>query len=187
MGNRITPEMKTFTFFLINCHSIKHILFWTQPLAVAKTLRFEEFAWNVFKGLCAHIREPDYMVAFSCPVICHRKLFFHINSIYWNYLVNHLFSMLWERGIHFMKSSKSWNSSKTGEFSQTVVVQSLSHVWFLSTLRTAAHQASLFITISQSLLKLISAEPVMPSNHLILCHPLLPLLIFPSIRVFFSE
>ena len=91
--------------------------------------------------LCPHQRTWLYG-CFSCPVICHRKLFSHINSVYWNYLVNHLFSMLWERGIHFMKSSKSWNSSKTGELSQTVVVQSLSHVWFLATLWTAAHQAS---------------------------------------------
>ena len=53
---------------------------------------------------------------------------------------------------------------------------------------TAAHQASLSITNSQSLLKLISIESVMPSNHLIPCHPLLlPPSIFPSIRVFSSE
>ena len=53
---------------------------------------------------------------------------------------------------------------------------------------TAAHQASLTFTISQSLLKLMSIESVMPSNHLILCHPhlLLPS-IFPSIRVFSNE
>ena len=51
-----------------------------------------------------------------------------------------------------------------------------------------ACQASLFITNSQSLLKLVSIESVMPSNHLILCHPLLLLpSIFPSIRVFSSE
>ena len=49
-------------------------------------------------------------------------------------------------------------------------------------------QASLSFTVSQSLLKLMSVESVMPSNHLILCHPLLLLLsIFPSIRVFSSE
>ena len=47
--------------------------------------------------------------------------------------------------------------------------------------------ASLFFTISQSLLKLMSIESVMPSNHLILCRPLLLPSIFPSIRVFFSE
>ena len=53
---------------------------------------------------------------------------------------------------------------------------------------TAAHQASLSITNSQSLLKLMSIESVMPSNHLILCHPLLLLpSIFPSIRVFSNE
>ena len=48
----------------------------------------------------------------------------------------------------------------------------------------AAHQASLSITNYRSLLKLMSIESVMPSNHLILCHPLLPPSIFPSIRVF---
>ena len=53
---------------------------------------------------------------------------------------------------------------------------------------TTAQQASLSITISQSLVKLLSIESVMPSNHLILCHPLLPLpSIFPSIRVFSNE
>ena len=53
---------------------------------------------------------------------------------------------------------------------------------------TAARQASLSLTNSWSLLKLVSVESVMPSNHLILCHPLLLLLsVFPSIRVFSSE
>ena len=67
-------------------------------------------------------------------------------------------------------------------------VQSLSHVQLFATPWTAARQASLSITNSQSLLKLISIELVMPSNHLILCHPLLlPPSIFPSIRVFSNE
>ena len=67
-------------------------------------------------------------------------------------------------------------------------VQSLSHVQLFVTPWTAACQASLSITNSQSLLKLMSIESVMPSNHLILCHPLLlPPSIFPSIRVFSSE
>ena len=66
------------------------------------------------------------------------------------------------------------------------VVQLLSRVRLFVTPRTAACQASLSITISQSLLKLMSIESVMPSNHLILCHPLLLLpSIFPVIRVFF--
>ena len=51
-------------------------------------------------------------------------------------------------------------------------VQSLSRVWLFATPWTAAHLASLSITSSQSWLKLMSIEPVMPSNHLILCHPL---------------
>ena len=67
-------------------------------------------------------------------------------------------------------------------------VQSLSHVWLFAIPWTAARQASLSITNSQSLLKLMSIELVMPSNHLILCCPLfLPPSIFPSIRVFSSE
>ena len=67
-------------------------------------------------------------------------------------------------------------------------VQSLSHVQLFVTPWIAAHQASLSFTISQSLLKLMSVESVMPSNHLILCCPLLLLpLIFPSIRVFSNE
>ena len=67
-------------------------------------------------------------------------------------------------------------------------VQSLSHVWLFSTPWTAACQASLSITKSPSLLKLMSIESVMPSNHLILCWPLLLLpSIFPSIRVFSNE
>ena len=54
--------------------------------------------------------------------------------------------------------------------------------------RTATHQASLSITHSWSLLKLMASESVMPSNHLILCHPLLLLpSVFPSIRVFSNE
>ena len=67
-------------------------------------------------------------------------------------------------------------------------VQSLRHVRLFVTPWTEAHQASLSITNSQSLLKLMSIESVMPSNHLILCPPLLLLpLIFPSIRVFSNE
>jgi len=67
-------------------------------------------------------------------------------------------------------------------------VQSLSRVWLFATPWTAKHQASLSITNSWSLLRLMSIESVMPSNHLILCFPLLLLpSIFPSIRVFSNE
>ena len=77
-----------------------------------------------------------------------------------------------------MGSPKVW-------WSDFVAVQSLSHVQLFVTLWTTVHQASLSITISKSLLKLMSIQLAMSSNHLILCHPLLLLpSIFPSIRVF---
>ena len=78
--------------------------------------------------------------------------------------------------------------SSTYYRSQFSSVQSLSHVRLFATPWTAAHQASLSITNSQSLLRLMSIELVMPSNHLILCRPLLlPPSIFSSIRVFANE
>ena len=64
---------------------------------------------------------------------------------------------------------------------QSLMSDSLQSKW------TAAHQASLFFTISRSLLKLMSIESMMPSNHLILCCPLLLPSIFPSIRIFSNE
>ena len=78
----------------------------------------------------------------------------------------------------------------TRSFFQDLVqsVHLLSHVLLFATSWTAALQASLSITNSKSLLKLKSIESVMPSNHLILCCPLLlPPSIFPSIRVFSNE
>ena len=69
-----------------------------------------------------------------------------------------------------------------------VVIQLLGCVWLFVTPWTAALQASLTFTISWSLLKLMSIELMMPSNHLILCHLLLLLpSIFPSLRIFSSE
>ena len=67
------------------------------------------------------------------------------------------------------------------------VIQSLNHVQLFETPWTAAHHASLSFTTSQSLLKLTSIESMIPSNHLILCLPLLLLSVFPSIRVFSNE
>ena len=77
-----------------------------------------------------------------------------------------------------------------GKSRQTCVssVQSLSHVPLFATPWTAARQASLSVTNCRSLLKLMSIESVIPSNHLIFCRPLLlPPSIFPSIRVFSNE
>ena len=75
----------------------------------------------------------------------------------------------------------------TATFFIVVVVQLLSRGWFFETPWTVAHQASMS-TVSQSLLKLMSSELLMPSNHLVFCYLLLLLSsIFPSIRVFSSE
>ena len=75
----------------------------------------------------------------------------------------------------------------SGFIHQFSSVQSLSHVRLFVTPWNAVHEASLSITNSRSLLKLMSIESVMPSSHLILCHPLLPPSVFLSIRVFSSE
>ena len=73
-------------------------------------------------------------------------------------------------------------------FFQTVVIQSLSHVWLFVIPWTAALQISLSFTASWSLRKLMSIKSTMSSNHLILCHPLLFLpSIFPTIRGFSNE
>ena len=73
-------------------------------------------------------------------------------------------------------------------FGLIVVIQSLSHVQLFATSWTVALQASLSFTISHSLLKLMSTELTRPSNHLILCYPLLLLpSVFPSMRVFSDE
>ena len=75
----------------------------------------------------------------------------------------------------------------TSQWLQFSLSQLLSCVRFMVSPWTTAHQASLSITNPQSLLKLMSIKLVMPSNHLILCHPLLLPSIFPSIRGFFNE
>ena len=81
-----------------------------------------------------------------------------------------------------------YNAHVLTNYKRISSVQLLNRVSFFVTPWTTACQASLSITNSRSLLKLMSAESVMPSNHLILCHPLLfPSSIFPSIRVFSNE
>ena len=77
--------------------------------------------------------------------------------------------------------------SKPSHLSSFSSVKLLSRVQLFATPRTAAHQASLSITNSRSLLKLMSVELVMPSNHLILCCPVLLSSIFSSFRIFSNE
>ena len=86
------------------------------------------------------------------------------------------------------QGERSWGKMKFGDnLYSKFVVQLLSHVQLLAAPWTAACQASLSFTISWSLLKLMSIESVVPSNHLIPCPLLLLPSIFPSIRVFSSE
>ena len=97
-------------------------------------------------------------------------------------------ALSWPR-VYCWISTTKWDAFQTTRvrlwFSS---VQSLSCVWIFATSWTAACQASLSITNSQSLLKLMSIQSVMPSNHLILCHPFLLLpSIFPSIKVYSNE
>ena len=90
-----------------------------------------------------------------------------------------------------MEHNISSNEKKVSQMRavhSSIVVQSLSTVQLFATPRIAASQASLSFTISRSLLKLMSIELMMSSNHFILCHPLLPLpSIFLSIRIFSNE
>ena len=81
-------------------------------------------------------------------------------------------------------NKKGWHSDT---WDNVIIVPLLFRVWLSATSWTAARQASLSFTVSWSLLRLMSIESVMPSNHL-LCHPLLLLpSVFPSIRVFSNE
>ena len=87
-----------------------------------------------------------------------------------------------------MTSYKHNTFVKTKKLTLVVVVQLLGHVQLFATPWTAARQASLSFIISRSLLKLMSNESMMPSDHLILCCPLLLMpSIFHSIRVFSNE
>ena len=88
-------------------------------------------------------------------------------------------SQIFNSFVRDVKQRQTW---------KVAVAQSLSRVWLFVTPWTAAHQASLFITNSRSLLKLKSIESVMPSNHLILCYLLILLpSVFASIRVFSNQ
>ena len=110
----------------------------------------------------------DYLVLCSEQSITYKIFQVYLPSI-WNNTLN----------------SHSLNMQKLTQFSS---VQSLNRVRLFETPLTAARQASLSITNSWSLLKLMSVESMMPFNRLILCHPLLlPPSIFPNIRVFSNE
>ena len=114
-------------------------------------------------------REQEHEPWGSCPLPA--VLLFFVCVSTWDFF--------WRLGLVVKIVGKIWSSP--------VPLCSLSHVWLFATPWTAVCQASLSITNSWSLLKLMSIESMIPSNHLILCCPLLLLpSIFPSIRVFSS-
>ena len=117
------------------------------------------------------------------------RIFLHVNII-----VKSCLFQLWVLKWNVKKKKKKGKGKETLDLciafgiSLFVIVQSLSGVWLFGTTWTAAHQASLFIRDTQTLLKFRFVESIMPSSHLILCCSILLLaLIFPSIRVFSSE
>ena len=141
-------------------------------MALLKPL-FMELKWYV-PGLW----DPDHFQEYCWQLVAKVKDFCRIFYCQWN---------TQPRVMHVISSHNSM--TRTGHIAlQFSSVQSLSRVRLFATPWIAARQASLSITNSWSLLKLMSIESVMSSNHLILCHPLLLLpSIFPSIRVFSSE
>ena len=110
-------------------------------------------------------------------------------KILWHIWESHLFFWFWLSSPDTLVYKVTFAQNGTPSvFHQSSSVQSLSCVQLFVTLWTAAHQAFLSITNSQSLFKLMSIESVMPSSHLILCRPLLlPPSIFLSIKVFSNE
>ena len=116
-------------------------------------------------------------------LLCYRQTTYV--SIHWGLQLSRRSNRAWER-LELLQSLTQLPHPFIPVFFSSV--QSLSRVGLFATPWIAARQACLSFTISRSLLKLMSIESVMPSNHLILCRPLLLLpSVFPSIRVFSSE
>ena len=101
---------------------------------------------------------------------------------FWNFLA-FIYDPMYDDNL----TSCSSVLSKSSLYIWRFLVQSANHLQLFVTPWTVAHQASLSITISQSMLKLMLTELVMSSNHLVLCHLFLLISIFPSIRVFSNE
>ena len=125
-----------------------------------------------------YLYHTNVIIHIKCCIFCITSN--HIE--YKNYKI--LYKMILFMEFSTFRKLRSWHSVPS--VSQSV--QLISRVWLFATPWIAARQTSLYITNSQSLLKLMSMELVMPSSHLILCHPLLLLPpIPPSIRVFSNE
>ena len=129
----------------------------------------------------------------KCSLLITNNMY-NVKSNIFTLVISTFFACKWVSGMLNYNNScllKQWiKKLNTGALTLKllIVVQFLILVWLFVTPWNVARQASLSFTISQSLLKLISIESVMPSNHLILCHPLLLLpSVFPSNRVFSNQ
>ena len=172
MKNTPTSKLVQITTFIVCpysllCNSFQNSLLITLFPEHLNTFRILSLP-HAFKYLEKYISSMKYLFNW------YRHTFYY-TSVYYTLQILHFFppqiESLWQPC-----SSKS------------VVVLLPSCVWLFVTPETSAYQASLSLTISWSLPKFMSSESVMPSNHLILCRPLLLLpLIFPSIRVFSSD
>ena len=134
------------------------------------------------------LRKLSVNVSIVSPSICHEAMRPDtVISVFWMLSFKPAFSLSSFTFIKRLCSSSLLSALRVVSSAFVVFVQLLSCVWLFATPWTAAHQASLSITISQSLLKLISIESVMPSSCLVLFHSLLLPSIFPSTRVFSNE
>ena len=148
----------------------------------------KQFAWNTQLGSESENVNSSVVSDSATPwtVACQTPLSIECSrQEYWRGLP---FPSLGDLSYPGIKPRSFFTVWTTREAHRRVVIKSQSHVWFFVTPWTTACQAPLSFTISWNLLKLMSTEMVMLSNHLILCRPLLLLpSIFPSIRIFSNE
>ena len=165
----------------------------TTPFPLWGSLHSSVFIFRSVPDIFFWRADPSPLIPIEMPLL-HRGLDYpsqsHIthHPIY-HCIKIHVISVVFKKYIHLSCQPVSSEKSRTffpgHQCSSVSSVQSLSHVRLFATPWIAAHQASLSITNSWSLLKFMSITSAMPSNHLILCQPLLLWLsIFPSIRVF---
>ena len=176
---------------------VTHSYIWDAIIQACSSVPFEAWDWSQVGTMVWRWKEQTELIL--CNSVNLSKVFnlcyqlLGINMIIRNYhwwyrtftcsplFTLHLFKVYYPR-IVFLRPLRS------SDYFWPSWVQSLSHVQLLVTPWTAAHQASLSIINSQSFLKCISSESVMPSNYLILCRPLFLLpSIFPNIKVFSNE
>ena len=159
---------------------------WNTHLRIfcENTPLFYRTCWVAHMGKCGSTNDFALSTCTSCKIKWNILETFEKSSTRGSILDRSQVWLLTES----QKVSKSLTPSSHCQVLQFSSVQSLSRVQLFATPWIAAHQASLSITNSRSSLRLTSIELVIPSSHLILCHPLLLLApIFPSIRVFSSE